>query len=311
MLRVIVLGSSGFDLTVRLPRLPQRGETLLGGQLHTGPGGKGANQAIAARRAGAEVLFLTAFGDDDFGRRIMEHDRAEGLDLRFARVVADAANQVALIFVGDGGENLIGVAPGASEQLTADDIDRLPGAVFDPSAVFLASLEVPIATVARGLERARAAGMITVLNPAPANRELNDRAILPLVDVLTPNQEEARELTGLPTDTPGEAERAAHALRGQGAGAVIITLGGEGCLVVSDQLTLHVPACRVDVVDTVGAGDAFNGALAVALAENRSLPDATSWACAAAALAVTCPGAQGALPRRVDIDRLAGAARHL
>src|SRR5690242_16883281 len=167
MPQVVVLGSSGFDLMIRLSRLPQRGETLLGGELHMGPGGKGANQAIAARRAGADVVFLTAFGDDDFGRRIAEHDQREGLDLSHAKQVASVANQVALIFVDDAGENLIGVAPGASSRLGPDDIDRVPEAVFARNAAFLTCLELPVATVAHGLRRAHAAGMTTVLNPAP------------------------------------------------------------------------------------------------------------------------------------------------
>ena len=155
MPRVVVLGSSGFDLTIRLARLPKPGETLLGGELHTGPGGKGANAAIAAKRAGADVTFLTAFGDDDFGRQIAEHDRREGIDLSLAKVAAGVANQVALIFVGETGENLIGVAPGASAQLGVDDIDRLPDSTFSAKGVFLACLEVPVSTVARGLERSR------------------------------------------------------------------------------------------------------------------------------------------------------------
>ena len=311
MARVVVLGSSGFDLTIRLPRLPRPGETLLGGELHAGPGGKGANQAIAARRAGAEVAFLTAFGDDDFGRRVLEHDRGEGLDLQYARVVAGSANQVALIFVGEGGENLIGVAPGASLHLGPDDVDRLPDAAFDPGdgtrAAFLASLEVPVETVARGLARARSAGLIAILNPAPADPSPALRAILADVDVLTPNQEEARTLTGLPTDTAEQAARAAEALLGLGPRAVVITLGAAGCLCVTregDSSGL-IPAPIVEAVDTVGAGDAFNGALAVALAEGRPPIEAAAWACAAGALAVTRPGAQGGLPVREEIDRLA------
>jgi ribokinase len=304
MARVIVLGSSGFDLTVRLPRLPQPGETLLGGELHTGPGGKGANQAIAARRAGAEVVFLTAFGDDDFGRRIREHDLREGLDLSHATVVAGVANQVALIFVGHAGENLIGVAPGASAAHGADAIDALPEALFAPGAVFLASLEVPLATVACGLARAKAAGMVTVLNPAPADRGILEGRLLAHVDVLTPNQEEARALTGLPADTPEGAALAAQALRQRGARSVVVTLGAQGCLVIGKDAKALVPGCRVEVVDTVGAGDAFNGVLAVALAEGRPLDEAAAWACAAGALAVTRPGAQGALPRRAEIEEL-------
>lgn len=308
MPRVLVLGSSGYDLTIRLPRLPRPGETLLGGELQTGPGGKGANAAVAARRAGAEVVFLTAFGDDDFGRRLVAHDRAEGLDLSHAKTVPGLANQVALIFVGGDGQNLIGVAPGASAHLGPDDIDRLPADLFRPGDVLLACLEVPLAAVARGLARATAAGMTTVLNPAPADRAILDGDLLSGVGVLTPNQEEALALTGVSISTRDDAARAAAALRGRGVRDVVITLGALGALVLSGDRVQHVPAPEVDAVDTVGAGDAFNGALAVALAEGRSLVEAATWACAAGGLAVTRPGAQGGLPTREEIDRLARAA---
>jgi ribokinase len=304
MSKVVVLGSSGFDLTIHLASLPKPGETLLGGELHTGPGGKGANAAIAARRAGADVTFLTAFGDDDFGRRIADHDRREGLDLSHAIIVAGQANQVALIFVSKDGENLIGVAPGASLHLQTEDIDRLPPTAFPRGAALLASLEIPVPTVCRGLERARAAGMRTILNPAPADRMILEGSMLGLVDVLTPNQEEARALTGLNTTTSEGALAAARQLRERGAKAVIVTLGRDGCLVVSDGLVTQIAAFGVDVVDTVGAGDAFNGALAAALAEGRGLVEAATIACAAGALAVTRPGAQGALPTRSEIERL-------
>jgi ribokinase len=304
MAHVVVLGSSGFDLTIRLSRLPVRGETLLGGELHTGPGGKGANAAIAARRAGAEVTFLTAFGDDDFGRRIQEHDRREGLNLAHARGIPGVANQVALIFVGETGDNLIGVAPGASAHLGPDDVAAIHESAFDQGAVFLACLEVPLQSVKVGLVRAHRAGMTTILNPAPADRALLEAGILDKVDVLTPNQEEARVLAGLPAETPAEAAAAARALMKSGPRNVIVTLGDRGCLVVTAKDERLIPPCRVDVVDTVGAGDAFNGALAVALAEGRSLEQAAAWACAAGALAVTRPGAQGALPRREEIERL-------
>jgi ribokinase len=302
MPRVVVLGSSGYDLTIRLARLPRPGETLLGGQLHTGPGGKGANAAIAARRAGADVLFLTAFGDDDFGRQIREHDMREGLDLSHAKVAKGVANQVALIFVGEDGQNLIGVAPGASAVLSADDVEALPDSVFTPNSVFLACLEVPLTTVARGLQRARAAGMTTILNPAPADPAMLRDGVLELVDLLTPNLEEALELTGL---AASKFQEAARGLQRQGAKEVVLTLGGDGALVLRrNGAETRLPAYSVHVVDTVGAGDAFNGALAVALAEGRPLIDAAGWACAAGAIAVTRPGAQGALPRRDEIDRL-------
>lgn len=304
MPRVVVLGSSGFDLTIHLSRLPKPGETLLGGALHRGPGGKGANAAIAARRAGADVVFITAFGDDDFGRQIREHDEREGLDLSFARTVPGEANQVALIFVGADGQNLIGVAPGASAALGEAEILGLPQAVFDRDAVFLASLEIPLPAIAAGLRRAKEAGMTTVLNPAPADRKSLDADMLSRVDVFTPNQEEASLLAAMSAEGLDQAERAGRALLKYGPGAVVMTLGERGCLIVNPADSLHVPGFVVETVDTVGAGDAFNGALAVALAEGRSLPEAARWANAAGALAVTKPGAQGALPMREEVERL-------
>lgn len=317
MPRVVVLGSSGYDLTIRLPRLPRPGETLLGGELHDGPGGKGANAAIAACRAGGEVTFLTAFGDDDFGRRIREHDLREGLDLSHAKTVAGRPNQVALIFVGEDGRNLIGVAPGASDSLTPEDIDALPDSAFPRGGVLLACLEIPIATVVRGLQRARRAGMTIILNPAPADPALmpDDATIgarggiLSLVDVLTPNQEEALVLTGLERTDRDSLRAAASLFRRMGAGGVVVTLGDDGSLVVDREGNeLLIEPHKVAVVDTVGAGDAYNGALAVALAEGRSLFEAARWAGAAGALAVTKSGAQGALPHRVDIENLIAQA---
>lgn len=278
---------------------------MLGGQLLRGPGGKGANAAMAARKAGAELTFLTAFGDDDFGRELVARYEAEGFDLRHAKHPEGKPNQVALILVGDDGENLIGVAPGASAELGPRDIENLPDEVFDPSGVLLACLEVPLPAVAAGLKRARARGMKTVLNPAPADRSVVDSGLEGVIDVLTPNQEEAAMLSGLPAHTAEEACEAGSWLRKRLGCDVLVTLGGEGCLVLpragGNSL---VPAPRVKVVDTVGAGDAFNGALAVALAEGKPLLDAAAWACAAGSLAVTKPGAQGATPDRREIERL-------
>jgi ribokinase len=305
MPRVVVLGSSGYDLTIRLPRLPRPGETLLGGDLLRGPGGKGANAAIAARRAGAEVTFLTAFGDDDFGRLLIDHDRAEGLDLRFARTVPGSSNQVALIFVGGDGSNLIGVAPGASASLGPEDIDALPDEAFHAGGVLLACLEVPVPTVLRGLARAKACGMTTILNPAPADLAILEGDLLRHVDYLTPNQEEAAVLAGLPASSVEQAIEAARVLRDRGDCGLILTMGDRGCLVLGREWGQNlVPAPAVEAVDTVGAGDAFNGALAVAMAEGRPLLDAAVFASAAGSLAVTKPGAQGALATRPEIDQL-------
>jgi ribokinase len=309
MARVVVLGSSNTDMTVRLDRLPAAGETRLGGAFLTSPGGKGANQAVAAARAGAAVTFLTAVGDDALGREALERYGREGIDVRWARVIPGVASGVALIFVGEGGENMIGVAPGANGRLTAEAVDALPNELFAPEAVFLASLEVPVATVVRGLDRAKAAGMTTVLNPAPLDRAILDPAILGRVDILTPNLEEARGLDPGPRrgDDLEDALAAAARIRAAGVGCVAVTLGARGCLIATREGCLLIPAPEVAPVDTVGAGDAFNGALAAALAEGRPVVEAAAWACAAGALAVTRPGAQGASPRRAEIDRLAAA----
>jgi ribokinase len=297
---MVVLGASTTDMNIRLPHLPRPGQTLLGGEFFTGPGGKGANQAVAARRAGADVVFLTAFGDDTFADTIRRHDEAEGIDLRYARTVRGAASGVALIFVADNGDNLIGVAMGANAQLQPEEINALPDGLFDPPGVLLASLEVPIETVASAVRRAHRSGMTVVVNPAPGDRRLAELGLLPLIDVLTPNESEAVVLTGRHSTDP---RTAAESLRAEGVKAVVITLGGAGCLVLDAQGASPIPAYGVDVVDTVGAGDAFSAALAVALSEGRSVREAAGWASAAAAIAVTKAGAQGGLPHRSVIEQ--------
>ncbi len=257
MPNVLVLGSSGYDLSIQLDRLPRPGETLLGGKLHSAPGGKGANQAIAARRAGARVTFLTAFGDDDLGKQAEANCRAEGLDLTHTRIVSGVANQVALILVGEGGQNLIAVAPGASQELHPSDIDAIPASLFVPGSILLASLEVPLNTVVRALSRARNAGMKTIVNPAPAVVDLCDPSILELIDLLTPNEEELSILA--PSGRARPMEDVSAWLRQQGPTAVIVTLGERGCLVCESGSTSQVPAPQVRAIDTVGAGDAFSG----------------------------------------------------
>lgn len=312
MARVVVLGSSNTDMTVRLPRLPTPGETLLGGSFLNGPGGKGANQAVAARRAGAEVVFLTAVGDDPLGRLALEGYQREGIDVSHVLVVPEVPSGVALIMVDDAGENLIGVAPGANARFDPAAIDRLPDAVFDQGGVLLAGLEVPIESVARAVQRARQGGMRVILNPAPADLRIVEADLLPHVDILTPNRVEARTLAGLTTwDDPDWAWLAAASLRERGVSDVVVTCGSDGCLVVSDALMAggrhKLQAFPAVAVDTVGAGDAFNGALATAIAEGRPLLEAVRWAAAAAALSITQAGAQTALPFRDAIDRLAAA----
>jgi ribokinase len=305
--RVLVLGASLMDMNLRLDRLPTPGETRLGSSFFTSTGGKGANQAVAARRAGAEVVFLTAFGDDAFGQQMRDRYFAQGIDLRHARLVDSEASGVALILVGDDGENLIGVAMGPNARLTPEFIDALPADVFDPSGVFLASLEVPIETVIRGIERAKQAGMTVILNPAPASLLLGEMQLLDNVDVLTPNVAEIRELAGRGYQEGWDAAwRASGALFDRGLANAVVTLGADGCFVQStpEGVPTMIKAYEVEAIDTVGAGDAFNGALAAALAEGLDLVRAATRANAAAAIAVTKPGAQGALPSRDEIDRM-------
>jgi ribokinase len=295
-------------MTVRLPRLPAPGQTILGRTFATSPGGKGANQAVAARRAGAEVVFVTAIGTDDLGKNALELYQREGIDVSHVKVVEGTASGVALIFVDEDGENMIGVASGANLRLSPKDVDDLPGSLFRAGDVLLASLEVPAETASRALRRGFDAGMLTILNPAPAPTlpEPELKELLSVATIITPNRVEALALAGWAPESGTEPDWTACGLglREMGPAVVVITLGGRGCQVI-DAMPRLVPAPRVEAVDTVGAGDAFNGALAVALAEGRALLDAAAWANAAAALAVTQPGAQSALPVRETIDRLA------
>jgi ribokinase len=313
MPRVVVFGSSNTDMTVRLQCLPAPGQTILGSSFQTSPGGKGANQAVAARRAGAEVVFVTAVGDDELGRDSLELYRREGIDVAHARVVAGVSSGVALIFVDDDGENMIGVAPGANHRLLPEDVDRLPDSVFGRGDVLLVSLEIPLETAIRAIRRGFDAGMYTILNPAPAPSlpESGVRELLKDVVVLTPNRVEAMALAGMAPDADIEPDWGECGLRliGMGAACAIITLGSRGCQIVAAKPLRLIPAPRVEAVDTVGAGDAFNGALAVAVAEERWTEDAAAWANAAAALAVTRPGAQAALHYRDAIDEMAARAR--
>ncbi len=309
MPRILVVGSSNTDMTVHLPRLPAPGQTVLGGGYATTPGGKGANQAVAAARAGGDVVFITAVGDDVLGKNAVDTLRREGIDVSHVHVCAGASSGVALIFVGEDGENMIGVASGANHMLSPKEIDRLPDSLFREGDVLLTGLEIPSETAARAIGRASGAGMRVILNPAPA--PASPDAIAPglfaLVDVLTPNRLEALALARMSPIAGVEPDwnECADRLLQAGVNAVVITLGASGCLVATTASKLQVPAPKVDAIDTVGAGDAFNGAFAVALSENRSIEDAAAWATAAAALAVTHPGARSALPFRADIDTLA------
>jgi ribokinase len=306
MPRVCVIGSANVDFTVALARLPRPGETVSGGTLLRNLGGKGANQAVAARRLGAEVRFLGCVGADPYGAELRAGLMAQGIGVDGLTTAEGAATGAALICVDSKGRNQIAVAPGANHAL---DVSALAphAAAIGWAQVVVCQLELPLLVVHWALAEARRTGALTILNPAPA-RDL-DATLLELVDYLTPNEGEAGALTGMAVTDIASTRAAAERLRAQGAGTVIVTLGGEGALVVSAEGAVHYPAFPVTVVDTTAAGDAFNGALAAGLAAGGTLEQALPLANAAGALACTKRGAQDSLPARGDVERFLGSLR--
>ncbi len=301
---IIVLGSINTDLVIRSAALPHPGETVLGGEFYRTSGGKGANQAVAAARSCREpVTFLAAVGDDSFGRESLAALQPENLNAEFIKVVIGQPSGVALILVDANGQNLISVASGANWLLRPEDIRTVPIEVWQQSRVFVACLESPLETVMAGLRRAKQNGLTTIVNPAPANDEIMFAVGLRLIDVFTPNESETAQLTGKAVSSDADVEAAGRQLQTAGCSRVIITRGERGCCVLDgDQLT-HLPAHHVEAIDATAAGDVFNGALATALSEGRTLVEAARWASAAAAISVTKRGAQPSIPRREEIDR--------
>jgi ribokinase len=297
---VMVVGSANTDLTVQLPHLPAPGETVLGAALHTAFGGKGANQALAAQRAGARVCLVAKLGQDRYGQDYAQYLRHAGLDISGVRWDPAWPSGVALITVDWHGHNQIAVAPGANSALTPDDLEGLE-ARFAPGQVLLTQLEIPLATVEAALRRAKAAGLTTVLNPAPA-RSLPTR-FTRCVDILIPNEVEAAVLCGRPTGTLRQARVAARLLHKVGYRTVIVTLGKRGVVYTTEEGVRHLPACTVRAKDTTAAGDTFVGYLACAMAEGQTLPNALRLATAAAALAVTHLGAQASIPHRQAVQQ--------
>jgi len=306
MPRICVIGSANVDHTLALPRLPRPGETVSGGTLLTNLGGKGANQAVAARKLGAEVRMLGAVGEDGPGREIRERLDAAGIDVTGIVAVPDAATGTALIFVDAEGRNQIGVAPGANHRLTVEMLRPYEGAIAWADVV-VCQLETPLPVVRWALEEAHRHGVRAILNPAPV-RELPDD-LLGLVAYLTPNEGEAAALAGIPIGDMDSAREAGRRLLERGAATVIVTLGGEGALVCQRDRIVHFPAFPVAVVDTTAAGDAFNGALAVGLAAGGTLEEAVPLAGAAAALTCTRRGAQDSLPERAEVERFLRSLR--
>lgn len=297
--RVVVVGSSNTDMIVTMQRLPRPGETVLGGEYLTAAGGKGANQAVAAARAGAKVSLIAHVGRDALGDQAIAGFRSDDIDVTYVSRNRHQPSGVALIFVSHDGANCIAVAGGANNQLSSSHI-RKAAAVIAGAQVLLLQLETPLQTVAAAARLGASKGARVILNPAPA-RPLPD-ALLRHVSILTPNETEAGLLTRIKMTSIAAAGKAARILLDRGVSTVVITLGAKGALIANDQGMHVVPAFKVKPVDTTAAGDVFNGALAVALAEGEPLIAAVRMANAAAALSVMRSGAQPSAPTRQAID---------
>jgi ribokinase len=300
---IVILGIFAADLAFRATRLPAIGETLIGETFQLGAGGKGSNQAVAAARAGGAVRFVTRIGADAFGEIALRTWREAGVDTRHVVRAEGESTGAAFIYVSAlTGDNAIIVVPGAAGGLSPADIEAAEPSLRE-AGLFVTQLEQPLAAVEAGLRAARRLGVPTLLNPAPAPAGGLPDALLALCDHLTPNETEAEALTGIAIRTPADALRAARALRARGAGTVAVTLGAQGAVLVDATQAVHVPAqAGGPVVDTTGAGDAFNGAYAVALVEGRGALEAVRLANAAAGLSVTRPGTAAAMAPRAEID---------
>ncbi|MEM9520846.1 MAG: ribokinase [Actinomycetota bacterium] len=300
-IEVTVVGSANLDLVVEVETIPLVGETVLGGDLRRVPGGKGANQAVAAARLGRRVTMIGRLGDDEGGAILRSALDADGVDTSQLRSTPGVPNGVALIAVGSDGDNAIVVSPGANARVTGADVDAA-GAALD-ATVTLLQLEIPLDAVAAAAQRATGT---VILNPAPAPAAALPDHLLAAVDVLVPNQTELATLAGY--DGSVDLEIATELAAQLPSRAVVVTLGAEGALVVADGVTTHVPAPVVTPVDTTAAGDSFCGALADAIVRGADLVDAARWAVRVGAATTQRPGAQPSLPTPAEVDAFVGGA---
>ncbi|HSD28980.1 MAG TPA: ribokinase [Vicinamibacteria bacterium] len=299
--RVVVVGSSNIDLVMKMARLPRVGETVTDATFVQAFGGKGANQAVGAARAGGEVAFVGCVGDDAYGQQVRGSLEADGIDTRFVFTEPGVASGTALILVGGGGENYISVAPGANDRLTPAHVDRAREAI-EGAAIVVTQCEIPPETIEHVVALGAELGKPVLLNLAPARR-LSDAALSRLT-LLAVNETEAESLTGRRVASDREVQEAAGALLAKGPRTVVLTLGARGAYVGAEGVRSLVPGFAVEAVDTTAAGDVHGGALAVALVEGRPVLEAVRFANAAAALSVTRLGAQPSAPRRSDIETL-------
>ncbi|MCG7800799.1 ribokinase [Enterobacter asburiae] len=296
---LVVLGSINADHILNLESFPTPGETVTGNQYQVAFGGKGANQAVAAGRSGANIAFIACTGDDDTGERVRKQLASDNIDIAPVSVVAGESTGVALIFVNAEGENVIGIHAGANAALTTERVEA-QRAIIAGAEALLMQLESPVESVLAAAKIAHENHTTVVLNPAPA-RVLSDE-LLALVDIITPNETEAEKLTGIRVENDDDAALAARALHDKGIGTVIITLGSRGVWASVNGEGRRVPGFKVKAIDTIAAGDTFNGALVTALLEGKRMDDAIRFAHAAAAIAVTRKGAQPSVPWRKEID---------
>lgn len=297
--KLAVLGSINADHILNLTHFPRPGETVIGKQYQVAFGGKGANQAVAAGRSGADIVFIACVGEDDIGERIRQQLVNDRIDVSPVEAVAGDSTGVALIFVNGEGENTIGIHAGANAALTPARVEQHQQVIADAAALLM-QLESPLESVLAAAKIAHQHQTQVILNPAPAT-ELPDE-LLSLVDMITPNETEAQILTGVAVNSDEDAARAAAVLHDKGIRTVLITLGSRGVWLSEQGKGQRIPGFRVEAVDTIAAGDTFNGALITALIEQRPMAEAVRFAHAAAAIAVTRRGAQPSVPWRDEID---------
>ena len=296
--KILVIGSSNTDMTIKGERLPVPGETVTGGVFYMGPGGKGANQAVAAARLGGDVAFICKVGRDIFGDSALEGYKKEGIDITHA-MRSDKASGTALILVDDSGENCISVASGANGDLTPEDIDSVADVIRGAGFLIL-QLEIPAETVLRAAKIAHEAGVYVILNPAPAKKLPEE--VFKYISLMTPNQTEAAFMSGIDVKDEASLEKAVEVLHGYGVKDVVVTLGSKGSLVLTGGKAEMIPSQKVKAVDATAAGDTFCGGLCVGLSEGLSLTDAARFATKAAAITVQRMGAQASIPTRDEIE---------
>ncbi len=296
---IVVVGSSNTDMIIKTEKIPKPGETVIGGEFYKAAGGKGANQAVAASRAGGHVALIASVGNDVFGEEAITGFKNDGINIEYIKKDSVNASGIALIFIDKIGENSIVVASGANLNLLESDLKKAQEKISDAD-VLLMQLETPIETVAAAAKMACSASVKVILNPAPAQSLSDD--LLKCISILTPNESEAELLTGIEVKDENDAAKAAKMLLEKGVDIVIVTLGNHGAFLATKEESKLIPGFKVDASDTTAAGDVFNGALAVAISEKKEIKDAIKFAHAAAAISVTRIGAQPSAPKLTEIN---------